>query len=390
MGRVAEGWTLRKTKGREVYHVRFTLAGVRHSVTTGETDRGRAAEAAALIYADALAGRLSGAKPRPGTTSRLPLATHAADWLASLVTTHDKQTRQTYQQYARRWLARWATLADLTTGAAATYARDRLGVVTRSTVQKELSALRGLLLWADEQALLATLPDPPRLPPKATGQRATHRAAGTTPLSPAEVAAMLDSLPEWSSDREDRYPVKAYFEVAAETGLRPATLHGLRAPDHWRPGRTDLTIPAELDKSRWERTVALSARAIAALTHAAPVEGLIFGEHDYRGWLRRAALAAGLPHERASRVVPYDLRHARATSLLAAGASLPGVQYLLGHRLASTTDRYTHPGPDHARAALARVAPPVQPIGPIVGPRGVWGWRCDGPPEPSSPLVFPV
>lgn len=169
-----------------------------------------------------------------------------------------------------------------------------------------------------------------------------------------------------------------------------ATLHGLRAPDHWRPGRTDLTIPAALDKSRWERVVPLSARAIAALTHAAPVEGLIFGEHDYRGWLRRAALAAGLPHERASRVVPYDLRHARATSLLAAGASLPGVQHLLGHRLASTTDRYTHPGPDHARAALARVAPPVQPTGPIVGPRGVWGWRCDGPPEPSSPLVFPV
>lgn len=250
-------------------------------------------------------------------------------------------------------------------------------------------AMRGLLLWADEQALLATLPDPPRLPPKATGQRATRRAAGTTPLSPAEVAAMLDSLPEWSSDREDRYPVKAYFEVAAETGLRPATLYGLRAPDHWRPGRTDLTIPAALDKSRWERVVPLSARAIAALTHAAPVEGRIFGEHDYRGWLRRAALAAGLPHERASRVVPYDLRHARATGLLAAGASLPGVQHLLGHRLASTTDRYTHPGPDHARAALARVAPPVQASGPIVGPRGVWGWRCDGPPEPSSPPVFP-
>jgi hypothetical protein len=86
-------------------------------------------------------------------------------------------------------------------------------------------------------------------------------------------------------------------------------------------------------------------------------------------------------------VVPYDLRHARITGLLAAGASLPGVQHLVGHQLATTTDRYTHPGPEHALAALRLVAPPVGHSGAILGARGVAGYRCDGP-QDATPEPF--
>ena len=404
MARIAEGWKLRRKRDDAPWEVRFTLGGRRYEIGTGERDRGAAAVEAAKIYASALDGSLAGVAPRPDTTSKAPLSRYVADWLASLATTHDPETRTTYEGYARRWLggwasaegapvAGWASLAEVTTRACADYARARLAHVTRSTVQKELSALRGLLLWADEAALLAELPSPPRLPKRAAGTRAAGgRAPEATPLSPAEVAAILEQLPEWSSRRADRYPVRAYFEVAAETGLRPATLQGLRYPDHWRRGATTLTIPAELDKSRWGREVPLSARALAALHAVAPEGGgLIFGVHPYHeGWLRPAATRAGLPLDRARRVVPYDLRHARITGLLAAGASLPGVQHLVGHQLATTTDRYTHPGPEHARAALRLVAPPAGHSGGILGVRGVAGYRCDGSRDTTPEPFFAI
>lgn len=133
------------------------------------------------------------------------------------------------------------------------------------------------------------------------------------------MAAILGQLPEWSSRRADRYPVRAYFEVAAETGLRPATLQGLRYPKHWRRGATTLQIPPELDKARWGREVPLSARALAALHAVAPEGGgMIFGEHPYHeGWLRPAAARAGLPLERARRVVPSACRRHAWVSRLA-------------------------------------------------------------------------
>jgi integrase/recombinase XerD len=387
MASVAEGWILRRPKSREIYEVRFTVRGQRYELSTGQRDRGAAAVEAQRLYTLALAGGLGA--PAPGKASTRPLLEVAAEWLASLATTHDETTRGTYEQYAARWCRRWATLADVTRAALGAFVRERLGEVTRSSVQKEASALRGLLLWCEEQGLIPVAPPPPVLPPKATGTRATTRPEGTTALSPAQVSAILAHLPEWSSEREGAWRVRDYFLVAAETGLRPATLAGLRWPEHWRPGARELQIPAELDKARWGRVVPLSAAAVEALTRCRPASpGLLLGRHDRRDWLRDAARAAGLPPELARRVVPYDLRHARATELLAAGAAVPGVQHLLGHRQLGTTSRYTHPGAEHARAALATVAP-AGPIGGIVGAQGLGGPWCEGSaatiPQPKSP-----
>lgn len=238
----------------------------------------------------------------------------AADWLASLLTTHDPTTRATYEQYAARWCRRWASLQEVTRAAVGAFARERLGEVTRKSVRKELSALRGLLLWCEEQGLIPAAPPPPQLPPGALGVRASTRRERATDLSPAQVSAILAHLPEWSSEREGAWRVRDYFLVAAETGLRPSTLAGLRWPEHWRPGALDLVIPAELDKARYGRTVPITPAVRDALARCRPQEpGPILGRHDRRGWLRRAARAAGLPEEVARAVVPYDLRHARGT-----------------------------------------------------------------------------
>jgi integrase len=65
-------------------------------------------------------------------------------------------------------------------------------------------------------------------------------------------------------------------------------------------------------------------------------------------WQRVRALA-GLPD-----VHIHDLRHAFASTAVAAGDSLFIVGKLLGHRQASTTERYAHLAPDPARAVADR------------------------------------
>lgn len=372
----------------KVWHLRCSHAGRRYSVATGESDRAAARSWAARWHADLLAGRLAVPSP-PGATSAAPLLELAARWLASLAATHDAATIATYEGYARRWVRRWSRLGEVTTAAAAQLARDRLLEVTRGSVRKELSALRGLLLWAHEELLLPELPAPPRLPPRAVGTRASHRPERATPLTPEQVAAVLAALPVWSSERPDRYAVRAYFVFAAETGLRPATILGLSAPEHWASGRTSLQVPARLDKNRLGREVPLSPLALGVLEELVP-QGLIFGPAKRRSsWLREAARAAGLPPELAAQIVPYDLRHARATSLLAAGASLPGVQHLLGHTQIGTTGRYLHPTAEHARAALV-LAGGAAGSGARTGARGEWGWSCRGRLSPTPPPISPV
>ena len=399
MARVAEGWSLVAKRG--IWHVRFTLPGqARTSVTTGERDKSRAAVVAARLYQEALTRARDGQR-KPSETSKLPLVDHVAEWLTSLVTTHDESTRELMKIHARKWLRRegWSTLADITTGAMGDWARERLGQVEKVTVQKELSALRQMLLWADEQGHLAYLPDPPALPKRAAGTRASKRPEGTTPVSLEEVDRILAQLPEWSSERHDRFSVAAYFEFFAETGLRPSTLMALETPKHWKRGDLRIVLTPDIDKTDFGRELPITPRAMAALHASLPLgEGLIFGPNDRRStWLRAAARAAGLPDARARKLVPYDLRHSRITHLVAAGANLPGVQHLVGHKRLSTTERYVHANKDHAAEALAVVAPvarrsgerpgvaPRRGSGPILVPHGREPWSCSGPnPGPKT------
>ena len=76
--------------------------------------------------------------------------------------------------------------------------------------------------------------------------------------------------------------------------MRPGLIDELRAPEHYRKGGDTLTITNEIDKCGLGRELPLSERARAALDRVVPEVGLIFGSHDYRMPLGRAAVAAGL------------------------------------------------------------------------------------------------
>jgi integrase len=245
-------------------------------------------------------------------------------------------------------------LHRLTDSDAVKYMQSRLAKVSANTVRKELSALRGFCRWAESERLIPMVVVP-SVPKRATGTAYKHRRrSAAIELSPPEVQKIIKALPEWSSSpRVPAFPVKARFQVAYETGLRPELVDLLSVPENYRRGARFLNITKALDKGRWSRRVPLSPAARRALDRVCPKDGTIFGAHDYRTQIRRAAKKA-LPKDRAELFTGAHLRSARATHWLDKGAPLTGVQFLLGHLRMDTTAKYIRPSERAALAALKK------------------------------------
>ncbi len=263
-------------------------------------------------------------------------------WAASLASTLGKRTVREYLIYARaHWLTRWTTLGDVTTAAIGDYQRERLAKVTRVTLRKELSALRGLLEWCRERGALHELPEVPRLPRQATGTRSAALPLERVVLRAGEAQRLIRALPAGRT--------REYVAFAYETGLRPATIFRLCTPEHWAPGRCTLRITPDVDKARFARELPLTAAARAVLERVEPtIRGALFARRD---------LVLEELHETSERVLGrrvglYDLRHSRITLLVEAGGPLAGVQYLAGHASIATTARYIQANRDAARVVL--------------------------------------
>jgi integrase len=306
-----------------------------------------------------------------------------ARWLDETSTEVDEATSGLYELHCRTHLApHFETLESITTATIATYSRIRLGKVKRATLQKERSTLRRFLGWCQEQGYVEQAPALAVLPRRATGTEYHQRRRGrATDLSVDEVRALIAELPIWSNPRNvPRFAVRARFVVAYETSLRPSTLSALSVPEHYTPGASTLILTADIDKARFARELPLSAEARAALETVVPKEGVIFGEHDYRDILKKAASKVLSP-EKAATFTEYDLRHGRLTQLAETG-NLTGAAYLAGHKRVSTTDRYVRPGRRAAERALEAVGatgfalPPPNPTTAAA--------RLMGQPNPSN------
>lgn len=352
MARIAEGWRLRLPPGRTIHVVRFTHNGRTVDRSTGFADPEEAARAAARIYAEYVQ-REPGKRRRVRRRDSPPLEELVAEWLEQ-DSTLDPETVKTWTVYGRHWLERWQQTSDLIETEAERYRNDRLRVVLASTVRKELSALRRFIRWAVTHGYLSREILVPGVPSKATGTKyAVPRRQSAPELAPRQVRAIIAKLPEWSASKKLRaqFPIRARFVVAYETGLRPSTLDALSAPEHYHRGARLLTLTADVDKVRWAREVPLSPRARKALDAVTPEAGPIFGKHDYREHLERAAQAV-LPAAVADRFTGAHLRSAMITHRLEETGNLAGVQYLAGHRQAKTTGGYARPSLRAAEAAL--------------------------------------
>lgn len=357
MARSPEGWRLVYDERRGTYYVRFRVSGRRHTLSTRETEAGPAATAASRLYAEAVSGR----RRRGPAIERVrpeQLDVLVTRWLEAVEPELDPTTVEQYELYSwAHWQPFFRTLDRITASGATDYIRARLKRVKRTTVLKELAALRGFLRWCVDAGHLDEAPviKPPHARATGTPDRKRNPKREPTPLEPEEIERVLEQL-----QRETRRGGRpwAYHVVMWETALRHGTLAELEAPGDYHRRRKTLRIRAEIDKARTERELPITARARAALDSVCPKRrGLLFGPRRYREALKAAAKAAGLPARKWRRISAHDLRHARLTAWGSApGATLAGVAYLAGHKNVTTTARYVHPGRRAAEAVLEAAA----------------------------------
>jgi len=350
MGRRTEGHKIKWKRGWA--YTRFTHEGIRYDVALRTRDPDEAAQRAAYEYAEIVSGRRRPVARQSRTA--LDLEELLATWIASQEGALDRTTLDTLETYARHYMGFFQSLDRITTAGGADYGRARLRKVLRTTAQKELSFLRLFLAWCVDERVIAEAPIIPPLSKKAPGVRAGLQRAQPVDISEDEALAIIERLPAESKPIDGRtWPIRARFLFAWETGLRPSTLNILSVPKHWFHGATTLEIEDAEDKARFGRTLDLSPTALDVLRAVAPPRGgLLFGEHDFSRWLKRAAREV-LGERRGKNFAPYDFRHGRARFLVDSGASLRGVAYLLGHKLLSTTDRYLRADRREGQRALA-------------------------------------
>jgi integrase len=254
---------------------------------------------------------------------------------------------------------------------------DGLGHLAHRTRQRVLNLLRVALDEAVERELLATNPARDVRVHRASAARATDDLDGI--LTPAEQQALVAAVPE-----RDR----ALVVFALCTGLRQAEQWWLR----WEDLLTDRVVvrrsaggrPPKSGKPREVPLLPAAAAALAALPRRSPwVFPMLRGARQQEGKPPRHwaswVTAAGIDRH----VRWHDLRHTCATSLLAGWWgrkwTLDEVCSLLGHSSVKVTERYARKLDSTLRDVTAATSGPVFPNGEHQGTQRHEINRSDGP-----------
>jgi integrase len=217
-----------------------------------------------------------------------------------------------------------------------------------TTIHRELSDLMAILNWSATRKLIA-------FNPVHGYKKPTRDDAIIRPPTPTEFRKIYQN----AAEHLQRALLLSFF-----LGLRPgnAELFNL-THDNVDLDAGIVTVISARKGGRRVRAVPIHAGLRPHLERwIAADQGKGYLVH-YRGdrvksiktAFRNAKAAAGI----ARRIRPYDLRHAFATSSLAAGADLKAVSEILGHSRPDTTVRiYQHLDLDQHRAAMDRLPAP--------------------------------
>ncbi len=255
-------------------------------------------------------------------------------------------TVRAYVATAARWLDRtgaesWSDVARLgVRDLRAQLAARRAAGIGNVSAARELSALKGFLVFAQEQA---GVPDP--APLRLRGPRI--KKGLPRPVTPDDAANLADTVADaamegWIGARD-----RAVLLLMYGAGLRITEALSLKGRD--LPLGETLTVTGKGNKQRVVPILPIVRAAVADYAARCPWP-IAKGEPLFRGArggplgqgmvqkaVARARLALGLP----ASATPHAMRHSFATHLLGAGADLRSVQELLGHASLGSTQIYT-------------------------------------------------
>jgi integrase len=354
MGRVAEGWKFTHRRGGFIGIRWRDENGKRKEVPLRTKDPVEAKRIAPLVYADHVNGTVKGEKGNIVGHPATPIKDLIAKWIVAIKPELGEKTDETYIIYGKHWLKHLKILADVRPASIGNYQRARLSVVLAGTVKLELSAMRRFFKWLKEQEYIRAVPEFPDLGSKVLGTnfKVRRRTKPMVVFSPEEMDKIIECCPEWSERKVHGklFPVRGWFIVARDTGLRHTTIDGLQGRDLIVSG---LHIRPENDKNRWERVIDITPRVRAVLESVMPANpgDVFFGHHEWGKLFFKAALKA-LGPEAADRMTPYDLKHGLVTQMFDAGAPETGIQFQVGTK--SALRRYAHPNRKAGEEALKK------------------------------------
>ena len=214
-------------------------------------------------------------------------------------------------------------------------ARRRVDGLGNASAARELSAVRGFLVFANGEASVPRLKGP-------RVKRGLPRA-----ISPSEAISLAEDVAEQAADAWIAARDWAILLLLYGAGLRISEALGLTASV--LPLERVLRVTGKREKTRIVPLLAPVADAINAYVALSPY-GTATNEPLFRGSrggplnpaiIRRSVRAARTRLGLGERTTPHALRHSFATHLLAGGADLRSLQELLGHASLSSTQIYT-------------------------------------------------
>ena len=238
-------------------------------------------------------------------------------------------------------LDNWGAIARLDAAALRQQlARRRSEGLTNASAARELSALKGFIAFAREQAGMA---DP--APPRMRGPRV--KKGIPRPVTPDDAVNLAvtvdeDASEEWIGARD-----RAVLLLLYGAGMRIAEALSLTASA--LPLSETLTVTGKGSKQRVVPILPVVREAVADYVRKCPwpmskdaplfrgAKGGPLSQGMVQKAMARARVSLGLP----ASATPHALRHSFATHLLGAGADLRSLQELLGHASLGSTQIYT-------------------------------------------------
>jgi integrase len=336
------------------WHYEFVYRGKRYQGSTDQTNINKAKLTESKLRSDAALEHFGLAPPKQSPMFKEFMEGRFLDHVRQ----HNAEKPRTvafYEEKTKRLLEHLpftrARLSEIDEGMVAEYQQIRVkmkrrhrtdGLVSASSANRELAALRKALYLAYEWKLIVRRPKFRILPGEKNREYVVTGEVENAYLSKAQ------------------YPLKEAAILILDLGLRPEECVALRKSDILE---TAVCVPIGKTKNA-VRAITLSTRArvtLELLFALWPNSEWVFpgrrkGQHLTRSALdnMHAAIRDADGSDFSKDFVLYSLRHTFGTRLAESGASPFDIKSLMGHSDVRVSQKYVHPTPEHIERAMKR------------------------------------